>query len=209
MTTLRPRDKIALGVVASLLVVVVFYFVAIAPQRSKVSNLNASIATQLQTVSQDQAQYASGRAAQISLRVNRSQWEAVKRAVPAAANIPGLLRILQRNANSAHVTMQSVDLTGANTGVSATPTVPTSGPTAVPVSLTFSGSYQNLERLMRELDGLVVEAGSSVHVRGPLVSVGSVSLAADPKGLNASVSASIYEANDASTAGTSTTSVAP
>jgi Tfp pilus assembly protein PilO len=200
--TLRSRDKVALGIVAGVLVLVVFYFVAIAPQRSKISSLNASIVSQRQTLAEDKTAYEAGRAAQISLRMNRSQWAALKRAVPATANIPELLRTLQRNANSAHVTMQSITLSGTASAVAETSTSP-AAPTSVPVSLSFSGTYQNLEQLLRKLDTLVVESGDHVRASGPLVSLGSVSLTGTAGKLDAALTASIYELAGVSTSDSS------
>jgi Tfp pilus assembly protein PilO len=208
MTALRPRDRLALAVVAGVLVIVGIYFLVLNPQMSKVSDLNSQIALQKATLNRDQMTYQEGRAAQISLRTNRREYAAVRRAVPVTADIPGLLRLLQNKSNAAKVRLQSVSMSG-NGGAGESQTADTStGPTAeseVPESLVFSGSYQAIEQLARQLDHLVVLDGDNgIRASGPLVTIGSVSLAGGSR-VAATLTASIYEQSPASTASTPTT----
>jgi hypothetical protein len=209
MTSLRPRDKVALSAVAAVLVLVGFYFLVISPQLSKVSDLNKEIASQKATLNQDELTYQEGRAAQIGIHTNGAEWAAVRRAVPATANVPGLLRLLQNNSNLARVKLSSVTMTGnggATSGASAGTSTDPSAASAVPQSLVFSGSYQNIEKLARHLDHLVVvDQANKLRSFGPLVTIGSVSLSNATAGVNASLTATIYEQPQAQATGTSTT----
>jgi hypothetical protein len=205
--TLRPRDRIALGVIVIAALVGAFYLLALKPEQQKASSLDAAIATQRQTIAQEQQSYQAGRAAQASLSSRAAQWAALRLAVPAQSDIPALLRILERNANTVHVKMQSIQLSGAP-GSSAGGSTPTStsgastssgspassasGATGVPVQLTFAGGYRALNALVHRLDGLVVLSGGAVHASGPLMSISNVSLSGSPS-LVVQLSATIYQ----------------
>jgi Tfp pilus assembly protein PilO len=209
MTSLRPRDRIALGVVAAVLVVVAFYFLVFNPQVSKVSDLNQQITAQKATLAQDETTYREGRAAEISLHMDRSEWAAVRRAVPVTADVPGLLRLLQNNSNYAGVSLQSVTMSGnagAGSALSAATSTDASAASTVPESLQFGGSYPEIEQLARQLDHLVViDRANAIHAVGPLVTIGSVSITTGNNGPAATLTATIYERHSAAATGTSTT----
>jgi hypothetical protein len=216
--TLRPRDRIALAVVVLVALVGGYYLLALKPERQKASALNAAIATQQQTLATDQQSYTVGRQAKASLKTDAAEWAALRLAVPSQSDIPALLRTLQENAAAAHVTLQSIQLSGATsaattpattaapaatgaTSAAATPgaapaastgAATATAPTSVPLSLTFAGGYTALNSLVRRLDSLVVVAGGKVHATGPLVSISNVSLTGAPK-LTVALTATIYQ----------------
>jgi type IV secretory pathway VirJ component len=216
--TLRPRDRIALAVVVLVALIGGYYLLALKPERQKATALDAAIATQQQTLAQEQQSYTTGREAKASLKTDAAEWAALRLAVPAQSDIPALLRTLQDNAAAAHVTLQAVQLSAAtSTATSAAPAAATSSaapaastgtasasaPTSVPVSLTFAGGYTALNSLVRRLDSLVVVANGKVHASGPLVSISNVSLTGAPK-LTVALTATIYQlaAAPATTGGT-------
>jgi hypothetical protein len=218
---LRPRDRIALGVVLIAGLVGAFYMLALKPQQQKASSLDAQIATQRQAITQAQQTYEAGRAAQATLKARAAQWAALRLAVPAHSDIPALLRLLERNATAVHVQMQSITLaggSGSSTGSSTTSSTGASttgassaakaGATGVPVQLTFAGGYQALDALVHRLDRLVVLSGGTVHASGPLMSISNVSLSGAPN-LTVQMSATIYQLAAASTAAGATTGGTP
>jgi Tfp pilus assembly protein PilO len=199
--TLRPRDRIALGVILLLGIVAGYYLLALQPEQNKATALSAAIASERQTLTQAQQSYAAGRAAQASLKADATQWASLGVAVPAQSDIPALLRTLERTAKAAHVKMQAITLAGATGSAPTTSSsapASTSGATSVPVSLTFAGGYTALNSLVQRLDRLVVVAGGKVHATGPLLSINDVSLSGAPK-LIVQLSATIYQLNAAST----------
>ena len=223
---LRPRDRIALGVVLTAVLVGAFYMLALKPEQQKVSNIDAQIATQRQTLAQEQQTYQAGRAAEATLKARSAQWAALSLAVPAQSNIPALLRLLERNAKAVNVKMQSIQLTGAsssstgtpNAGGTAgapsssssgsssaggTPAATSAAATGVPVQLTFAGGYRALDALVHRLDSLVVLSGTTVHASGPLMSIGTVALSGAPN-LTVQLSATIYQLSAATAPGTTT-----
>lgn len=198
--TLRKRDRIVLAVVAVAALLGAFYMVVLKPERQQASALGSRIATQRQALATARQSYTAGRAAQAALKADGREWAALKLAVPEQSNIPGLLRILEKNTNSVHVQMQSLSLSGSSgtssspaaTGASGTTTTSTAGATPVPVQLTFSGGYLALNKLVRKLTGLVSMAGGNVHATGPLLSINSVNLSGSSK-LTGNVTATIYQ----------------
>ncbi len=212
--SLRPRDRIALVALVLLALVGAYYMLVLTPERHKVTALNAMIATQQQALAKAQDQTAAGQAAVASLRAGAAQYAAIGLAVPTRANIPALLRTLERTANAEHVKMQTISLTGGSSATTSSSSAATSststssagGPTVVPVQLTFSGGYLALDDLLRRLDEFVTVSGTDVHATGPLVSVSSVQLSGTPS-LTAQLNATIYQlpASSTSTGATTTT----
>lgn len=203
--TLRKRDRIVLAVLAAVALLGAFYMLALKPERQRASALGSQIATQRQALVTAQQSYSMGRAAQAALKTDGREWASLKVAVPEQSDIPALLRTLEKNADSVHVAMQSLTLSGA-TGSSSTPTTPptTTSPTGtatttatpaatpVPIQLTFSGGYVALNKLVRKLTGFVAISGGRVHATGPLLSINSVNLTGSSK-LTGNLTATIYQ----------------
>lgn len=88
--------------------------------------------------------------------------------------------------------------TGSASAAAALPpgaTVGTAGLATLPFSLTFRGSYFELERFLRELQEFVVARDGEVSVRGRLLTIDGVSLVPSSTGLGsiqASVAATAY-----------------
>jgi hypothetical protein len=220
--TLRPRDRIALGVVLALALLGAFYVLVLKPEQNKASTLSTAVAGQRQALATAQATYATGKAAQLSIKASAPQWAALRKAVPNTSDIPALLRVLERNAKAVGVTMQAISLSaasGASSGtVPSTTTTPSTGAatagaatpttagaaTSIPLALTFAGGYTALHNLVQRLDGLVVVTGNKVHATGPLLSISNVSLAGAPK-LTVQLTATIYQLSAPSAAAAATT----
>jgi Tfp pilus assembly protein PilO len=200
---LRLRDRIALGVVLVLALAGAYYLLVLSPERQKAKTLATAVAGQRQALATAQSKYAAGRAAKASIKADAPEWAALRTALPNTSNIPALLRVLERNADAVHVKMQAITLSGSASAAAgpSTPVPSTGGATSIPLQLTFAGGYTALHNLVRRLDGLVVLSRGKVHATGPLLSIGSVSLAGAPK-LTVQLTATIYQLNAASAAAT-------
>lgn len=199
---LRPRDRIVLGIVVMLVAVGAFYMLVLKPEQNKATSLQAAITAQQQALAKAESDFSAGRAAQASLKADAAQWAALKLALPAQSDIPALLRNLERNAQAAHVKMQSITLTGSS-GSTPSTAAPAPAPAAgagagassvasqVPIQLTFQGGYAALNRLVKRLDGFVLLSGTKVHASGPLLSISSVSLSGAP--LTVQLTATLYQ----------------
>jgi Tfp pilus assembly protein PilO len=197
--TLTVRDRILLAVIVGVLVVVGFTHFALSPQRHRAAILETQVTAAQAALANARDRYATGHAATASLHGNAPAWAAAQRAVPQVSDIPGLLRLLERNAQKAHVSMQSITLAGAPASAGAVGPTSSEGATEVPISLSFDGGYQALNRLLAQLDDLVVVSGDSLRASGPLVGISNVSLAtggtgaSGGTGLSVSLTAVIYQ----------------
>lgn len=201
---LRPRDRIAICVIALLAVAGAFYLLALKPEQHRASTLAASITSEREALEKAESTYAVGRAAQATLATHAADWSALGRAVPETSDVPALLRLLDHDAAAVHVKMQTIQLsstasstpsttpstTGGTTG--GTTSSAASGPTAIPLEVTFSGGYVALNNLVRRLDSLVTISNQSVQAVGPLLSISTVSLSESPT-LNVQLTADIYQ----------------
>jgi Tfp pilus assembly protein PilO len=200
------RDRVLLGVIVVVLLCGGFYKFALTPVRHKAAHLQSQITTAQTTLAKAQQQDLAGHSAEVALRRLQPDWSAAQRAVPKVANVPALLKVLTRTAQSAHVTMQSISLSAATTSA-ATATAPATGTastgsgvtvTTIPVALTFTGGYQALNRLVSHLDSYVTVSHKHLHVQGPLVGIGNVSVtpsesSTHPGQLTVQLTASIYQ----------------
>jgi Tfp pilus assembly protein PilO len=197
--TLTVRDRVLLVVVVVVVVVFGFTHFALSPQRHRAASLQTQVTAAQAALRSARDRYATGHAAAASLHGNAPAWAAAQRAVPRVSDIPDLLRLLARSAREAHVSMQSITLAGASASAGSTGAVaPTSsgGATEVPISLSFDGGYQALNRLLAQLDDLVVVSGDSLRASGPLVGISDVSLATGGTGgtgLSLNLTAVIYQ----------------
>lgn len=200
--TIRPRDRVAIAAIAVLALLGGYYLLALKPERQKATKLSASITKEQQTLAQAEQSYHAGIAAQNELKTNQGQWSALQLAVPAQANIPALLRTLDRTAHSAGVQMQAISLTnstaGATTSQSSPPASGTAVASAVPLQLTFKGGYVQMNRLVTRLSRFVSVAGSRISASGPLLTIDSVQLA-EPPTLTVQMNASIYQLSTSAT----------
>lgn len=206
------RDRVLLGVIVVVLLCGGFYKFALTPVRHKAAHLQSQITTAQTTLAKAQQQDLAGHSAEVALRKLQPDWNAAQRAVPKVANVPALLKVLTRTAQSAHVTMQSISLSAATTSAAtatapATATASATGTpstgsgvtvTTIPVALTFTGGYQALNRLVSHLDSYVTVSHKHLHVQGPLVGIGNVSVAPSdssthPGELTVQLTASIYQ----------------
>jgi len=200
--TLTTRDRALLGVVVALVAAFGFYKFVLTPQHHKAAALQTKIAAARTTLAKAQQNQAEGRAAEAALRSSQPDWIAAQHAVPAVANVPALLRLLSRSAGAAHVTLQDVSLSGGSGSAASASTTATPGATAVPVSLTFTGGYQALNRLVDRLDSFVTVSKRHLHESGPLIGIGAVTVNPQSSGskLSVELTASIYQRSAASTA---------
>jgi hypothetical protein len=216
---LTHRDRVLLGVAAALALCAAFYVLVIIPQRHEASRLQTQIAAADTTLARAQQRVAEGRAAETALKASQFDWSATQRAVPQIADVPALLKVLAGSARAAHVSMQSISLSGAvtsaasSTGASTPSSTPTSATTpaspvatSIPVALTFNGGYQALNRLVDRLDALVATSRRRITSSGPLIGISSITVGPRQSGVGASalsiqLTATIYQQRPAASTG--------
>jgi Tfp pilus assembly protein PilO len=195
------RDRMVLIVLATAGVLAAFWLGVVSPARKQAADLDAQIATATQQRDAAVQAQSTARAAQRSYSADLAAVARLGKAVPGTDDTASLVYQLQAAAGHAHVEFDSVQPGGGTAGAPAASTTTAQpaagGLTPLPLSLSFTGSYFGLERFLRRVHSFTSVDGSTIRVRGRLLSVSQLSLALGSGGkLTASVSASAYEAAD-------------
>jgi hypothetical protein len=158
----RMSGRISLLLVSAALVLIVLlgWFVLIAPQQSKASKLDSDINqtnVELQAVT-SLLQGPIGRQSLAALRVSRI-------AVPDEAKMSQILRQLSTASGSSGIQLSSI---------SPQALVPAAGAEALPMSVVISGHYFAIQRFLRILRSEAVLHGDTVQAHGRLYTVDSI-----------------------------------
>lgn len=210
------RDRIVLIVVGVFATLAAFWFLAISPKRQDAGDLNTQIGaaqTRLQTA---QASASVAEAAKVKYSSDYATVARLGKAVPVDDDMPSLVYQLEQTAKANKIDFRSIKLVGttgatstpaASTGSSSTPgstvaaalppgaTVGSAGFPTMPFTFDFTGSFFDLQRFLKSLDGLTAVNGKSISVKGRLLTVDGVALKAGPKGfpqIDASVVVTSY-----------------
>jgi hypothetical protein len=178
MTT---RDRLMLIGIVALAVLLGVWFTTVAPERERAAKLSAEVETARKQLASAEstadsakdarAQYASAYASLVSLG----------QAVPASAETPGLIYMLDEATHSRNVDFSSIATGGAgSTSAAAAASAATANTTfsQEPFTFVFNGSFVDLYKLLDQLEGFTVQASSgALHVNGRLLTIDGVSLA--------------------------------
>jgi Tfp pilus assembly protein PilO len=158
----RLSGRVALAVAAGLvlLIVLVGWFVLVAPKRAKAAELDEkTTSAQVELVSTQRFLKSS------SARKKATQLERLTRAVPPEARMSEILRQLSQ---AAHLSGVRVD--GVTPGVM----VPTTGGQAIPMTVIAEGHYFRLQKFVHVLRAAAVVDAELVRVSGRLLGVDSI-----------------------------------
>lgn len=222
---MTKRDRIVLGALAVVALLAGFYLGVAKPKTSEVADLDQQIIaaqdrrdaalTELRTAAAARAQYQKD---QRTLAV-------LGKAVPADDGVPSVLYQLHKAARKSGITFDSVTV-GANgtaagsTGGDATPgTVPgPSGLSMLPLTIEFSGTFFNVDKLLREVHRFAAIGEEKIEVRGRLLTIDSIDLKPVDEGnssrldvtlvVNAYVAPKEQDGTAATASGTGTTDAA-
>jgi hypothetical protein len=146
-----------------LLVLLVGWFLLVAPQRSKAADLGGKIAdTQNQIVATQ---------AYVNSPVTKQSVHDLKRlqtALPDDPRMSQILRQLSGVAGTAGISLDTITPAAA---------VPSSGGEAVPITLAVTGHYQNISRFLQILRSKVQVRGTAIQGAGRLYSVDGIQFA--------------------------------
>lgn len=198
------------GVVAVLLVLVT-YFLVVAPQRGEVVDLadqQLSIAQTNETLRQQTEVLA----AQFqTLDQKRAEVAAVRSTLPSEAEVPEVLRHVESYAAATGVRLSQV-VPGApeafaepgTTTTATTPDTSTAGVVAIPLTLVATGSFAQVELYLKSLQ---VDMTRHLLVEG--VTVSSEESATSSGDVSATITSSIFVLQDGSEATSTTTTGVP
>jgi hypothetical protein len=180
MTT---RDRLMLMGVVALAVLLGAWFMAVAPEREHASKVTAEVESARQLVTTAESQAASASSAQAQYSTAYTSLVSLGQAVPASAETPALIYMLDRATHSRDIQFSSI--TSASSGSSSasttsTPAAQGTGFTQQSFTFVFDGSFVDLYKLLDQLEGFTVQTPSgSLHVNGRLLTIDSVSLNPD------------------------------
>lgn len=207
------RDRTVISVVAVIALIVVGWFVLVAPKRSEAGKLSTQITLAQRQLTVEQQAVAIGEAARREYNAYYSQLAQLSQAVPADDAVPQLIEQLQHAAGTTGVDFRSLALGGsgatatATTSAQATPgaaaaqplppgvVLGASGVPEEPFSLSFQGSFFHLTDFLGRLQRFVRATNKKVLVSGRLLTISSVSFGAGPKGfpqITAQIQATTY-----------------
>jgi hypothetical protein len=165
---LNGRIAIALAAALVLIVVLVGWFLMVAPKRSKAAELETKT---------ESAQFeltATRRFLKSSTgRKSAARLASLTRAVPAEPRMSGIVRQLSRAARSAGVRID---------GITPAVMVSTTGGQAIPISVIAEGHYFRLQKFVRLLRTATLVGSDSVHVSGRLLAIDSIQFSSGAAG---------------------------
>jgi hypothetical protein len=125
--SITKRDRYILLAVVALALVGAYWFLALAPKRTKLSALDKDLATAQQTLAQAQQEKVQFAQAQVSFPNLYATLGELGKAVPAGQNTPSLLVELNHAAAQAKVDFRSIELKADLADKLATPSAPDAG----------------------------------------------------------------------------------
>lgn len=208
---MTARDRIVLIVVGLAAAMAAFWFLAISPKRKDAGDLSAQISQAQARLDVAQASASSAQAAKARYRTDYATVARLGKAVPVDDEMPSLVYQLEQTAKANHVQFNSIKLTGSTgtsgTGTTGLPSSSSSGSSSsttpgstvtaalppgatvgaagfptMPFTFDFTGSYFNMQRFVKALDGFTSVNGKSINVKGRLLTVDGIALQAGPKG---------------------------
>jgi type II secretory pathway pseudopilin PulG len=219
------RDRTLLMIIAALAAAAAFWFLAISPKKKDASDLSAKVTAAQARLDTARQNAASAAGAKARYDRDYATVARLGKAVPVEDDVPALVYQLESVADDNHIDFRSIKLESSGAGAaqptaalksggdpnatgaamasstaapSALPpgaTVGAAGFPTMPFTFSFRGSYFNLQRFLKSLNGLTSVEGKRVNVNGRLLTVDGVSLAAAPEGfprVEATVAATAY-----------------
>jgi hypothetical protein len=191
---MSTRDRLVLMGIAALAVLGAVWMLAVSPARQQASKLGGEVAAVQGQLATAQTEVAQARGAQRSYRTAYASLVSLGKAVPVAAEVPGLIYAIDQVANHKKVQFSSISATGSSGGAaggSATSSSATAsasnalsaGFQQLPFTFVFSGSYADLGRLLTQLESFTVQSSAgALRVSGRLLTIQSITLGTTPGG---------------------------
>jgi len=168
-------------VVVVLLVLVGAWMEVVSPERQEASKLSAQVGTAKSELASAEAKLASARAAQSQYASAYAAMVSLGKAVPASQEVPSLIYELAQASNQKRVEFASIGSSTSapgSSGATAVAASAASGFTPLPFTLTFEGSFFDLEHLFQQLTSFTTRTTTgTLQVSGRLLTIQSVKLA--------------------------------
>jgi Tfp pilus assembly protein PilO len=183
---MTARDRLMLTAMLALAIVVGGYVMVVSPERKAAAKASAEVATERQQLQAAEAQAAEATSARNRYAAAYSSLVSLGPAVPASGETPSLLYALASATHSRNVDFQSITAgsgSSGSTSSSAGAAASAAAFTQKPFSFVFLGSFQNLYKLLHELEGFTNQTTSgSLHVSGRLLTIDGIQLVGNQEG---------------------------
>ena len=190
---MRPRDRLGLAGVLTVVVIGAMWLLLVSPERSKLNSLSTQITSEQAALTTAQSQLDSARASVASYVGNIHEIDAAVRSVPTSPAEAALIKTIVKLAGT------KVDFKALNVGGS---NADPAGPVAVGLTFSFDSNYGNLQSFLTAVDALTTTDGTHISSKGRLFAIQSVSLTPSTGGnTTASILASVYQQNPATLTG--------
>jgi Tfp pilus assembly protein PilO len=180
---MSARDRLVLMGIAALAVVGAVWMLAVSPVRKQAAALAGEVASVQGQLAGVQGELAS--AGDVRVRYSRAYASLVTlgKAVPTGVEVPGLMYAIDKAADHKKVQFTSISNGKGSDGHASSSASSTSaaaqgaGLQQLPFTFTFSGSYQDLCRLLTQLEDFTAQGRSgALRVSGRLLTIQSISL---------------------------------
>jgi hypothetical protein len=229
MMTLSRTNKILLAVFAAAAVAGAFWFLILSPKREEAAKLQTDVAAKQSELAQAQQQMAGYERARAAYKANYAKFARIGKAVPGDDDVRSLLVQLDSASSKANVDFNTLSV-GGGAAAADPSTAPAGGETtlakapglvpigstgvsALPFTLTFSGSFFGLSDFFNRLEHFVSVRNDKVNANGRLLRIETLKLSPGSAGwpsMRAEVGAASYvidplDAPGAAAAGGTTT----
>jgi hypothetical protein len=190
------RDRMVLIAIVVLVALGAAWMLVVSPERKKADELGTKVAAAQTQLATAESAVSSARAAQSQYASAYTAIVNLGKAVPPSQEVPALIDQLAQASNQKSINFTSITSTGASGATSSTSTsspasgtsgtpgasgasaASAAGPTPVPFSFVFEGSYFDLEHLLNRLtDFTTLTPSGELQVSGRLLTIQSVALA--------------------------------
>jgi Tfp pilus assembly protein PilO len=169
--------------VAALAVVGAVWMLAVSPARKQASTLAGEVSSVQGQLAGVKGELASAGEVQVRYRSAYASIVTLGKAVPTADEVPGLMYAVDQAANHKKVQFTSISSGGKGSSSSsssssaASATAQSSSFHQLPFTFTFSGSYQDLCRLLVQLESFTAQGrAGALSVNGRLLTIQSITL---------------------------------
>jgi Tfp pilus assembly protein PilO len=203
---MTSRDRILLMVVVGVAVLGCFWFAVLGPKRAEAGRLSAELTKQQERLDTAQASAAGAQRAKDQYVADYAAVARLGKAVPVNANVASLVYQLDSESRGAKIGFDAISVGGGSNGAAAAaapataagtaPALP-GGVTSAPFSLTFTGSFFDMESLLARVHSFVTVSNGNVQVSGRLLTINDIQLSAgaqDFSRIQATVSATAFQA---------------
>jgi hypothetical protein len=190
-----PRARLIAVAAVALVAIIAMWSLLAAPERSTATKLVGEISAERASVTAAQQQVAQGEQARAVYPGEVRSLAVLSQAVPASDDTPQLIGLINSLEVHHKVNYSSTAFSAASGA---------GGFDSLGLSFAFAANFLDLQQFLGAFDALTLTNGTGVLVNGRLVTINSVNLSPDGKGLGATVSMTAYQAAPA----TSTTEAA-